>query len=79
MTRFSFVLLLGGLVWTFWGLQRLRMLTFPFPFACDNGSPTGTHVQLSSGYRFNCWPRTMRLTLRNRWVFPYLGTGTFCN
>jgi exosortase len=30
MTRFSFVLLLAGLVWTFWGLQRLRMLTFPF-------------------------------------------------
>jgi exosortase len=30
MTRFSFVLLLAGLVWTFWGLQRLKMLTFPF-------------------------------------------------
>jgi exosortase len=30
MTRISFVLLLAGLVWTFWGLQRLRMLTFPF-------------------------------------------------
>jgi exosortase len=30
MTRFSFVLLLAGIVWTFWGLQRLRLLTFPF-------------------------------------------------
>src|SRR5215204_2186075 len=30
MTRFSFVLLLAGIVWTFWGLNRLRTLTFPF-------------------------------------------------
>jgi exosortase len=29
LMRFSFVVLLAGLVWTFWGLPRLRTLTFP--------------------------------------------------
>jgi exosortase len=30
LMRFAFVLLLGGLTWTFWGLPRLRSLLFPF-------------------------------------------------
>jgi len=30
MMRFAFVLVLIGLVWTFWGLPRLRTLAFPF-------------------------------------------------
>lgn len=30
MTRISFVILLAGLAWTFWGVRRLRTLTFPF-------------------------------------------------
>jgi exosortase len=30
MMRFAFVLLLFGLAWTFWGLPRLRTLSFPF-------------------------------------------------
>jgi exosortase len=30
MMRFAFVLLLVGLVWTFWGFPRLRTLAFPF-------------------------------------------------
>jgi exosortase len=30
LTRTSLVLLLAGLVWTFWGWQRLRALAFPF-------------------------------------------------
>src|SRR5437868_551094 len=30
LARISFVLLLAGLVWTFWGTGRLRTLTFPF-------------------------------------------------
>jgi exosortase len=29
LTRISFVILLAGLVWTFWGLARLRRLAFP--------------------------------------------------
>ena len=29
LMRFSFVILLAGLAWTFWGVQRLRTLTFP--------------------------------------------------
>lgn len=29
LMRFSFVILLAGLIWTFWGLSRLRTLTFP--------------------------------------------------
>ncbi len=29
MTRISFVVLLTGLVWTFWGMKRLRTLAFP--------------------------------------------------
>jgi exosortase len=29
LMRFSFVILLGGLIWTFWGISRLRTLTFP--------------------------------------------------
>jgi len=29
LARISFVLLLVGLIWTFWGVQRLRTLTFP--------------------------------------------------
>src|SRR5207248_354562 len=29
MMRLSFVVLLAGLIWTFWGSQRLRTLTFP--------------------------------------------------
>lgn len=29
MTRISFVVLVIGLIWTFWGVQRLRTLTFP--------------------------------------------------
>jgi exosortase len=29
LMRFSFVVLLAGLVWTFWGLPRLRTLAFP--------------------------------------------------
>jgi exosortase len=29
LTRISFVLVLGGLVWTFWGAARLRALAFP--------------------------------------------------
>jgi exosortase len=29
-TRFSLVMLLAGLVWTFWGLARLRTLVLPF-------------------------------------------------
>lgn len=29
LTRISFVVLLGGLVWTFWGLARLSSLAFP--------------------------------------------------
>ena len=29
MMRFSFVILLAGLIWTFWGIERLRRLTFP--------------------------------------------------
>jgi len=29
LMRFSFVILLAGLIWTFWGLFRLRTLTFP--------------------------------------------------
>jgi exosortase len=28
-TRISFVILLAGLIWTFWGIQRLRTLAFP--------------------------------------------------
>jgi exosortase len=30
LPRISFVLVLAGLVWTFWGSARLRSLTFPF-------------------------------------------------
>jgi exosortase len=30
LCRISFVILLAGLVWIFWGLPRLRTLTFPF-------------------------------------------------
>jgi exosortase len=30
LARISFVLLLAGFVWTFWGSRRLRSLTFPF-------------------------------------------------
>jgi len=30
LARVSFVVLLAGLVWTFWGQARLRTLTFPF-------------------------------------------------
>jgi len=30
LSRISLVLLLAGLVWTFWGLARLRTLAFPF-------------------------------------------------
>jgi len=30
LARISFVLLLAGLVWTFWGMARLRTLAFPF-------------------------------------------------
>ncbi len=30
LTRLSLILLAGGLVWTFWGLGRLRKLAFPF-------------------------------------------------
>jgi len=30
LMRFSFVILLAGLIWTFWGLPRLRTLMFPF-------------------------------------------------
>src|ERR1035437_5619741 len=30
MMRFAFVILLIGLVWTFWGFPRLRTLAFPF-------------------------------------------------
>lgn len=30
MMRVAFVILLAGLVWTFWGLPRLRTLAFPF-------------------------------------------------
>jgi len=30
LTRISFVILLAGLAWTFWGTQRLRSLAFPF-------------------------------------------------
>jgi len=30
LTRISLVLLLAGLVWTFWGFARLRTLVFPF-------------------------------------------------
>lgn len=29
LSRISFVLLLGGFIWTFWGLERLRSLAFP--------------------------------------------------
>jgi len=29
LTRVSFVVLLGGLVWTFWGVGRLRAMAFP--------------------------------------------------
>jgi exosortase len=29
LMRFSFVVLIGGLIWTFWGIHRLRTLTFP--------------------------------------------------
>jgi exosortase len=29
LPRISFVILLAGLVWTFWGYKRLRTLTFP--------------------------------------------------
>ena len=29
LMRFSFVILLAGLIWTFWGIRRLRTLTFP--------------------------------------------------
>jgi exosortase len=29
LMRIAFVLLLAGLIWTFWGLARLRTLTFP--------------------------------------------------
>jgi exosortase len=30
LTRMSFVVLLAGVIWTFWGSQRLRVLAFPF-------------------------------------------------
>ena len=30
LMRISFVILLGALTWTFWGLNRLRTLAFPF-------------------------------------------------
>ena len=30
LARISFVILLAGLVWTFWGFARLRTLAFPF-------------------------------------------------
>jgi exosortase len=30
LARISFVLLLGGLTWTFWGLARLQTMAFPF-------------------------------------------------
>jgi exosortase len=30
LPRISFVILLAGLVWTFWGIARLRSLAFPF-------------------------------------------------
>ena len=30
LMRFSFVVVLAALVWTFWGLPRLRTLAFPF-------------------------------------------------
>ena len=30
LARISFVFLLAGLTWTFWGLPRLRTMTFPF-------------------------------------------------
>lgn len=30
LMRFSFVVVLAGFVWTFWGLPRLRTLAFPF-------------------------------------------------
>src|SRR5215472_1356303 len=30
LTRISLVILLAGLVWTFWGVPRLRSLSFPF-------------------------------------------------
>jgi exosortase len=30
LARISFVLLLAGLTWTFWGLPRSRVMTFPF-------------------------------------------------
>ena len=30
LSRISLVLLLAGLVWTFWGMARLRTLSFPF-------------------------------------------------
>ena len=30
LMRFSFVILVAGVVWTFWGLPRLRTLAFPF-------------------------------------------------
>src|ERR1035437_4507710 len=30
LSRISFVILLAGLVWTFWGLPRLKTLAFPF-------------------------------------------------
>jgi exosortase len=29
ISRLSFVVLLAGLIWTFWGIHRLRTLTFP--------------------------------------------------
>ena len=29
LMRFSFVILLAGLIWTFWGIRRLRSLAFP--------------------------------------------------
>ena len=30
LSRISFVILLAGLVWTFWGMPRFKTLTFPF-------------------------------------------------
>jgi len=71
LSRISFVLLLAGMVYTFWGVKRLRALSFPF-------------VLLSTMVRFPCWytiPQPcrfncLRLTLRPPLPKPWVSRST---
>jgi len=75
LARISFVFVLAGLAWTFWGGDRLKTLAFPFVLLATM-VPLPVLVFTRLPHPYNCSHLASPPTWRRCWEFRFIGTGT---